>query len=231
MMISIIIPWRDSGQLDRRAIFNWCIPRYKALFPNAEIVLCDSGDTIFSRGKSINKGVAESNGDYLIITDADYLFSDIMARDIVNKQPWTVACKQENYYFLNEEVTSLVLNTSVCVDLKAFDFAGCSKQSPYPTYGQLMAMPKWCFDKVKFDPSFKGYGYEDEAFFLGCKAVLGKEYRTNNKMYHMHHNRIMAQDYMKMSGVNKHFFVSTYEPIRHSNKELRKYVNKYNSEG
>lgn len=157
MNLSIIIPYRDNGQEDRYYIAEWCFKRYKYLFPNAEIILSDSSKTIFSRGESINLGVAKAKGDYIIITDSDYLFSDRMAMEIVNKGTWTIACKTRNYYFTNKIITYEILQLPFDIRLKDINFGNNIQVSQYETYGQVLAMPKNNF--VGFDENMKGYGF------------------------------------------------------------------------
>jgi predicted glycosyltransferase involved in capsule biosynthesis len=234
MNISIIIPWRRSPQPDRNQIGQWCFVRYRQLFPNAEIISSDSDDKVFSRGKSINKGVKECSGDYIVITDADYIFSSTMAKEIVNKQPWTVAVKSENYCFLNQIITNKILNEDpnnfILKNYNSSLEENCNK-SPYNVYGGLLAMPKENFLKVQFDPWFKGYGYEDEAFYYAMKAFFGKEFRTNNKMYHFNHSRVDNNGYGQYSFINRDYYNKTYKPIIYDRKALREYVNNYNKDG
>ncbi len=229
---SIIIPWRATPQPDRNQIANWCFSRYRKLFPYSEIVLCDSGDSIFSRGKSINKGVKECSGDYIIITDADYIFSPTMAKEIVNKQPWTVGVKSENYCFLNQNITNQILMQNPDnFDLKNIDLEGNYTSSPYTVYGGLLAMPKENFLRVQFDPWFRGYGYEDEAFYHAMKAFFGKEFRTNNKMYHLNHSRAANNGYGQCSFINRDYYNKVYKPMINDKRALRDYVNNYNKDG
>jgi hypothetical protein len=224
---SVIVPWRDIGQKDRNDIAEWCFERYRFLFPEAEIIFCDSGDEIFSRGKSINKGVKECKGEYVIITDADYLFSPVMARDIVNKQPWTVAVKNENYYFLDKNITNRLLQDDPILDIKTIDFKNHTTISPFPVNGGILAMPKENFLQVQFDPNFLGYGYEDDGFGNCMRAFFGTEFRTNNNMYHMCHVRTSGSVYMQHSYPNKDYYDKVYKPMLDDKKLLREYIKKY----
>jgi len=220
--ISVIIPWRKSQQRDRNMIADWCFQRYKFLLPDAEFIYSDSGDEIFSRGKSINKGVEECNGDYIIITDADYLFSEAMVKEIINKQPWTVAVKQNNYFYLNGAITNLLLvKHSPEINIKEFNFGNNISSCPFYVYGGVMAMPKENF--IKFDPFLEGYGYEDNVWSYTMNAVFGKEHRTNQKMYHMCHLRI-TNNYMKKSYDNKAYHDKVWLPIVHNKKAIKKLI-------
>lgn len=223
--ISIIIPWRDIGQQDRNDIAEWCFERYKYLFPEAELIISDSGEEVFSRGGSINKGVQAAKGSYIIITDADYLFSATMARQIINKQAWTVAVKSENYFFLNRGVTNKILQENPSdFDIKNFNFEDSATNSSFIVYGGMLAMPKENFLQVQFDTKFNGYGYEDNGFYWTMKAFFGKEYRTGLPMYHMCHERTAGSIYMQKSYANKDYYDKVYKPILYDKKALRQLV-------
>jgi hypothetical protein len=228
MSISLIIPWRDNGQEDRSKITRWCLARYKFLFPSAELIICDSGDKIFSRGKSINKGVKECSGDYVIITDTDYLFDKSMAHDIVNKQPWTIAVKNKNYFYINQGTTDLILSTMTPnSSFKNFVFKNNIEPCPFFIFGGLMAMPTENFLRVQFDPYYKGYGYEDNQFYFSMKTVFGEEYRTGHEMYHLAHNRILGSEYMIRSYENKNYYDRTLKPILDNKEKIQEYINGY----
>jgi len=219
MKLSIIIPYRDNGQEDRYHIAQWCFKRYKYLFPNAEIILSDSKKTIFSRGESINLGVSKSTGDYIIITDSDYLFSDRMAKEIVNRSPWTIACKTKNYYFTNNIAAYEILQLPYDIKLEKINFGNNIQVSQFEGYGQVIAMPKINF--VGFDETMKGYGWEDNQFYYCMRACHGSERRTNNKMYHLYHERLANTPYMQHSYNNRDYYEATWQPIESNRRAIR----------
>lgn len=231
MKISIIIPWRVPKQRDRKEIAEWCFNRYRLLWPDAEIILADDEGENFSRGKSINKGVLQSTGDYIIITDADYLIPHEMAKELVNDKPWTVAVKNNNYFYIEEGYTNYILrNKDANVQVESLNLAGKLQSCPFFIYGGVLAMPKENFLKVKFDPNYSMYGYEDNSFYHCMKAFFGKEYRTNYKMYHLHHRRDADSPYMLGCRKNKLYYDKVYVPMLYKNSDIISYVNNYNKE-
>jgi hypothetical protein len=223
--ISIIIPWRNATQQDRADIAEWCFEYYKTLFPKAEFIFSDSKDKAFSRGKSINKGVNRCTGDYIIITDADYIFSPELAKALVNDHDWTVAVKSENYFFLNKASTKKILEE----DPSDFDFNESmanqgSTKSTFVMYGGILAMPKKNF--IKFDPFFKNYGFEDNTFNLCMNAFYGKAFRTDYNLYHMNHDRIAESEYMQGSYTNKDYYDKVWKPLEYNIIEVKKLAKK-----
>lgn len=220
--VSLIIPYRENGQQDRLKIATWCFKRYKQLFPESEIVLSDSGDRIFSRGASINKGVDKCSGNYLIILDSDYLFSAKTAKELINDNPWTVISKSINYYFLDEFITTRILDMSYNIRINNIQFLEKHiQQNPFKLHGGVIGLPKNNY--IKFDETFMGYGYEDNVFNQCMTAYYGKPYRTNNKFYHLNHKRLPGE-YMQKSYTNKNNYDTTWKPIVNDFSAIQKLI-------
>lgn len=218
--ISIIIPHRDNGQTDRQMISDWCIKRYKFMFPDAEIILSDCGKNVFSRGGSINKGVEQSTGNYIIITDNDYLFGQQLAKGLINNYKWTVCTTKENYYYINKKLTSEILQMPITVKLSKINFKNSIRENPFNMWGGIIAMPKKNF--IKFDDSIYGYGYDDTIYYDCMRAFYGNPQRTNSLMYHLEHQRISGSIYMQRSYNNKAYYDQEWRPIRDNFEEVRK---------
>jgi len=60
------------------------------------------------------------------------------------------------------------------------------------------------------------------------RSHFGKEFRTNQKMYHIFHERIAASDYMKNSTYNKEYYDRVYAPLKLQGKLMKDYVACYN---
>ena len=219
MKISIVVPYRDIGQSDRNRAARWFFKRLEVLFPGAEVIKSDAGERLFSRGKSINQGVEKATGDYIIITDSDYLISKELAKDLINDKPWTVCVDHKSYYFLDEVITNKILRMDErTFEVKEFNFVGHKVQSNYTLYGGILAMPKKNF--VKFDESFVAYGFEDVAEFFCLKAKNGEEYRTPYRLYHLFHERPGSSIYMKKSYDNQAYYNMTWKPIENNKQAI-----------
>ncbi len=217
MNLSVIIPWRMPRQSDRREIAQWCFERYKYLWPDAEFVFSDSGDEIFSRGKSINKGIVDCTGDYCIVTDADYLFGVDLAKGIINDKAWTVAIQSENYYFIEEGNTNLILR-SKSPEMSIENITLKVNKNPYFVYGGILAFPKNNF--VKFDENLVGYGYEDNIWYICMNAVHGTEYRTKFQMFHLYHRRPVGSAYMEKCYENKRYYDKEWDTIKNNRNKI-----------
>jgi hypothetical protein len=207
---SLIIPCRP-GQPDRERISAWCLARYAHLFPDAEMIIADAGGEIFSRGRSINDGVARSTRERIIILDNDYLFDNLMADDLVaSLHPWTLGAQSSEHIFIADSASAdIVLSQPPTAVVRMYGVA--IYPNPYPLYGSIIALPRAHF--IRFDPEMAGYGWEDNVWYWCMRAVYGEPHRTDNRYWHIYHDRPANSDYMRRSSDNKSYFERVWEPI------------------
>jgi len=84
--IKIVIPWRESKS--RVEIFKHLINWYTINFPTWEIILSDSGDSLFNLSASRNKGIKKAislGADVVVVSDADFFTSkDSLIKSVLN---------------------------------------------------------------------------------------------------------------------------------------------------
>lgn len=192
---SVIIPWRtDNGP--RQRLLDWNLRHWESLFndEDMEIILCDSGDEIFSRSKSRNRGADEATREILVFADADTVIptcwglrnSIELARNV--SMAWSIAYDQERYYNLTEEYTEEILAMDPEVEL------------PEPVKGQYEhKLTSWAGMLVVtagkfryaggYDEDFVGWGWEDNAFQITMDRVLGPHSRADGFVVHLWHPR------------------------------------------
>jgi hypothetical protein len=208
--VSVIVPYR-SGTPDRDAIAQWCFSRYVHLFPNAEILLSDAGGEIFSRGRSINVGVERSIGDTIVLLDADYLFDEVMARDLLSSTAaWTLGASSDHYAFITADSTQRVLAQAPAGDIDMGHVAFVT--NTYVLYGGIISVPREHY--VRFDEEMVGFGWEDNVWYWCMRAAYGEPHRTDNPFFHLHHERPASLPYMKMSYTNKDYAEAVWQPIK-----------------
>jgi hypothetical protein len=209
--VSLVIPYR-AGAPDRDRIADWCLARYRHLFPCAEIILADAGGEIFSRGRSINDGVSRAVGERLVILDTDYLFDSAMARDLVRSPAaWTLGGHKHNYSFIADARSAgRILSQDPANDTIHLHRVALTPNK-FDVYGSIIALPRAHF--VRFDPDMVGYGWEDNVWYWCMRAAHGEPHRTENRYYHIYHDRPAQSGYMRKSFDNKAYFERMWEPI------------------
>lgn len=185
--ISLIVPYRgDDGERDR--IWAWCRRWWVSILDQSwEVILTDSGDELFHRGKSLNQGVARSHGQILILADADTIVSDINnAIELAEAGRWSVAYADQQYYNLTKEFTqSLLLRTpGVPVPLEG------DWDHRLTSWSGVIAMPRKAFEEVNgLDERCISWGYDDDIFKLSLDSLWGPCARANGHAVHLWHPR------------------------------------------
>lgn len=218
MKISVIVPWKDTGDIHRRRSWEWLRLRYENLLSysfDVELVYGSNQSEPFSRGGSRNHLVKLSTADTLLIADADTVFNEDQIKDGVGLleqgAPWVIPYDRGRYYNLTRQASADV----VVKDPK--------RTIPEPTNSEewdhkldswagLLLMTRSAFEKVGgYDERFIGWGYEDNAFRAAMDSVVGSHQRTSHYALHLwhpaietdnfgqpfiHHNRALYQSYV-----------------------------------
>ncbi len=69
--LSIVVPFRGAGDSWRGRAFEYVTDHLRLVFPDAELIVCDDPHLTFNRGRALNEGVRQAQGDVLILADAD----------------------------------------------------------------------------------------------------------------------------------------------------------------
>jgi predicted glycosyltransferase involved in capsule biosynthesis len=189
-IISLLIPFRNTG--DRQQQFDWLQKRWKALFPEAEIIVAeDDGKDPFSKTIAVNNAYKKATSDILAIVDADvWVKPEILikaAEDIRNKKAvWVQPC--DTVYRINKATT--------------FNIVEFSPESPFPlikeehteritnVVGLVAVFSRKQFEYIGgMDERFRGWGWEDNAFNSTLNTLFGQSQKPNNIVYHLWHPR------------------------------------------
>lgn len=182
--VFVVIPWRAKP--DRRYAFDVVKSWYKDNLPDAKLIFADDGKKDFCLSGCRNIGVKnaqDSGADIVIINDADTI------PEINPLSKAIVAAHQDNYVHLPyTEYRALgLLGTRefkkgiALKDCGAFIVHGavsgvyvCSPQTWWSHYGQ--------------DERFRGWGFEDAAWYAAHSVILGQEpIRHEGKLYALNH--------------------------------------------
>ena len=185
--ISYIVPYRsDHGHRDR--IWEWCRERLAGEIPEMEILLgADDREGPFCRAIACNKGVSLSARPVVVIGDADVVFSRqglIDSLQLLEQYRWVMGYTYKKH--LSREFSEFLLREPTDVDIPS--------DAPLDLpYGEnTMGGTSSCVvirraDFLGFDERFIGWNYEDQAFAVATRCLVGTEGRAEGDLFHLWH--------------------------------------------
>jgi hypothetical protein len=192
--VSILIPWRASGCRERDQALTFCVERWQALMPDAEVVLEDAGGEPFDRGASCNAAAARATGDMFLVADADTVVNQDQidaALELVAATPrsWVVCYGHDRYYGLRADPTEQLLRSPVDVRLTQPDDPTDWERQLISTCGMLL-VPREAFELIGgYPPGFVGWAYEDDAFRDALDTLWAPFSRVDGFCLHLWHPR------------------------------------------
>lgn len=182
--IAVIIPWRAKP--DRQYAFNIVKSWYKDNLPDARLFFSDDGKKDFCLSGCRNVGVKDAEkfgADVVIINDADTIpeINPLMDAVLTAKNDNYVHLPYTEYRALGLLGTREFKRGVQLKDCGAFIVHGavsgvyvCSPQTWWSHYGQ--------------DERFRGWGFEDAAWYTAHTVILGQEpVRHEGKLYALNH--------------------------------------------
>lgn len=180
--LSIILPYRSSGDQYREKIFQWMLRRYEILFPDSQLIVCDSGDINFSRSKSRNLGATKAECEYLLIADADTMPFHRFVKDGIDKlnsgSTWFFLYGENEYYNADQESSNVILSRSPSEDVHPSEITWEHKITAWA--GQILIRTSDFFKVGCYDERFVGWGYEDNAFQVAADCIIGNHERIED---------------------------------------------------
>lgn len=197
MAVSVIVPFRgDDGR--RSQVWEWISQRWAAVFPDWELCVADSFEDEFNRSEARNLAFAESDGDVLVIADADSFVTThtlLTAVEAVEANPdyWFVAHSQ--YLMLNEDTTDHLLTQPESIQLPDMGWEGLVRP-PFRSDAGMLVMSRDAFVAAGgYDQRFKKWGLEDWAFKLAVDTMVSPAQRVNGSLLHFYHGPPKGDDF------------------------------------
>ena len=191
MNAAVVIPTDHGGDQYRAAAVAFVARWWAHHFPGLPIVYGECGETSWSKGRAVARGIDQLSGDVrtLVIADADsFLFHPLPMADALKavergSADWAVP--HGRVYRLNRKETDRLYS-----DPKAIPRLGAVHRSPYFGIqgGGFTVVTRDAFDTVGgIDARFLGWGGEDLAFGWALTTLVGKPATFEGKLVHLWH--------------------------------------------
>ncbi|GAA4264433.1 hypothetical protein [Frondihabitans peucedani] len=183
-MVTVVLPWRP--QPSRVEAFEAVSSWYRENLPEARVVTVDSDDEVFNLARCRNLGVAgvEAAGDdVVVIGDADTLPQPAPLREALEAclTSGRVHLPYTEYHWLGRSGTAAFRDGT---PLEECDFelvrGACS--------GVYVTTPATWWSHGGQDERFRGWGFEDAAWYVAHETLLGEVPRRHEgAVFALHH--------------------------------------------
>ena len=190
--LAIVIPWRDPGDGERRANFEYVRDYYESLDIGPVIVVDDGREQgqQFNRSAAYNRGYAASEPANVILwNEADTLLSIeavLTAAHLALTQPGLVVPFTERHE-LDASSTQAVLDGD-----DPFAMRGAIVYPDGCSIGQAGVTSVHTMTAIggRWDEGFEGWGYDDNAMFHVFATLAGQPRWVKGKGVHLWHTPV-----------------------------------------
>lgn len=180
--IRVVVPWRPAPS--RVSAFEFLLAWYAEHLPEFEVHTVDTDDDVFVLSACRNLGIAQGDPDeVVVVNDADTLPEPDALRAAVAAAATSglVHLPYTRYHWLGAEGTAQLRAGTAARDC-AFELVrgACS--------GVYVTTPRTWATHGGQDERFRGWGFEDAAWYLAHETLLGRPpVRHEGRVYAMHH--------------------------------------------
>lgn len=177
-----MIPWRPTPS--RLPAFDYVTAWYAQVLPGSRLVTVDTDDEPFNLARCRNVGVAgvEDAEVVLVISDADTLPEPGPLREaiVAAANSGRVHLPYTEYRWLGAEGTAQLLGGASPEDC-AYEVVRGARSGVYVT------TPATWWAHAGQDERFRGWGFEDAAWWIAHETLLGEPVRHPGRVYALHH--------------------------------------------
>ncbi len=182
-MLTVLVPWRP--QPSRIEAFEALTAWYARHLPDAVIRTVDSDDELFNLSACRNIAIAsvEDENEVVIINDADTVpeLEPLLAAIEAAATSNLVHLPYDRYHWLGREGTAQFLAGAEPADC-AYELVIGARSGVYVT------TPKTWWSHGGQDERFRGWGFEDAAWYVAHETLLGEAPRRHaGAVYALHH--------------------------------------------
>lgn len=189
--VSILVPRAGDAGGPRDAAWAWLQKRYRALFPDWELLEGLAPRGVWCKGAAVEAALEQAHGAVLVIADADCVVAPAALREAVRRveagASWVVPHRL--VHRLSQWQTSNYLTSppgGAFLRPPTHDLA----RPPYEGFagGGIVVLPRAGYVATGGIPrAFLGWGAEDEALALILDAFLGPHQRLEHDLVHLWH--------------------------------------------
>jgi len=182
-MLTVLVPWRP--QPSRIEAFEALKAWYARHLPDAVIRTFDSDDEIFNLSACRNIAIAsiEDENEVVVINDADTVpeLAPLLEAIADAATSSLVHLPYDRYHWLGREGTAQFLSGTEPADC-AYELVIGARSGVYVT------TPKTWWSHGGQDERFRGWGFEDAAWYVAHETLLGEAPRRHpGAVYALHH--------------------------------------------
>ena len=183
MTVSVLVPWKP-GCPHREAAWEWVQARYPA---DWQIVTGTDRTESFSRTQAIIDAATRSDGDTLVVADADVWCDGIPeAIDHAALTGWAIP-----HLYIHRLSPESTIEVLAGADWRGLPLSDDNAQDARPYKGHitdtLAVFQRDVLLAVPPDPRFVGWGQEGDAWRIALKTMVGNPWRGTADLVHLWH--------------------------------------------
>ncbi|CAN5523784.1 hypothetical protein BH10ACT6_BH10ACT6_02020 [soil metagenome] len=182
-MVTVILPWRATHS--REPAYEFVTGWYRRSVPDAVILPVDSDDEQFNLARCRNVGIQliDDPDEVVVISDADTFpeAAPLRAAIAQSASSGLVHLPYTEYHWLGARGTDELLSGTAAAECD-FELVRGARSGVYVT------TPRTWWAHGGQDERFRGWGFEDAAWYLAHGALLGAPPRRHpGRVFAMHH--------------------------------------------
>ena len=203
----MLVPYRDDGSR-RSATWNWLREYWEHELPGARVIIGQNGHVPFCKTMAVNDAFRRSQGDIVVILDADCYISGEVILDAAqrirqarrkHRKLWFVPYR--HFYRLTNAASQRVLNSDPDDPYRfsspppVHDTLSPKHSSSAHWFGALIqVMPREAFELVGgMDEHFAGWGGDDVAMMHALDTLYARHKTINSDVLHLWHPTLVGR--------------------------------------
>ena len=212
MKVVFLVPYRSDNGGRRDELYAFTRGWLEVHHPNIPIVLGESPEGPFNRGRAINDAARKADDDEFwdvaIVHDADNICDpSALERAIIQAHATNgVVFPFSDYLYLDRFSSDRLMNASVFFVAPEQRIGGFTGVVHEHTSG-IQVFSRGAWDKIGGYVELSGWGFEDNCTGILIKTFVGPIQHLEGGAYHLHHESVTSpiDNKRSVAAINKHF--------------------------